>query len=64
MVFEEAMSLALSVEQLTALSEAQKRLLNNRLGLLIDKYQDQVTPEMIQGQYEMVTVHLLPPELW
>ena len=63
MPLERAMSLALSAKELLALSKAQKRLFLNMLALAVDKRGDKVTPDEIQGIYEIVTEHLLPPDL-
>ncbi len=59
----DAMNLALSEEQKSQLTEAQKKLFINRVGLLVDEYGEGVTPEMIQGVYELVTEHILPKGL-
>ena len=64
MLFEEAMSQALSDEQLSSLTDAQASLLTNRVGLLLDRHGEMgVTPEMIEGAFEIVTEHLLPSAL-
>jgi len=52
---------ALSNEQLKSLSSRQIQLFENRLALMLDKYQDdEITPEMIQGHYEIVTEVTMP----
>lgn len=52
---------ALTLEQLEALSERQEQLFEARLGRLMNQYpDDQITPLMILGQYEIVTEHTMP----
>ena len=63
MTLNRAMSRALSAEELNQMSVPQVKLFRNRVALLVDKYQDQVTPEMIQGVHEIVTEYLLPDSL-
>jgi len=55
---------ALTPQQLQNLAPTQRKVLLDGIARHVDKHgKENVTPAMIQGQYELVTEHLLPGDL-
>jgi hypothetical protein len=54
-------NVALTECQLQDLSPRQLQLFENRLARMLDKYQDdEITPDMVLGHYELVTEYTMP----